>query len=522
MLQVLENSPTRLVIKLTQRLNVSTATFDKSTGRARFERVAFFWKRKPVDVALDEIESITAAPVGARGVDTSVPLVKLKAGGTLSLPDAGSEAETVEAVRQMRTFVGMTPEGGLELVADQPAVTSAADQPAVTSAADHPAVTRAADQPVGMPVDNQPVVTPAADQPVVTPAGDEPAAAPSPVRRWSIRVAAIAAAAAVLIIGGARVINLFSLPACDAELTRKTISEVFAEKKIQLDTLADVRSLGSVSSENTCKARADVPGGFLNLDYRIAWEGWKAGVTLTRVEAMATIEPARLGEIRRAVSDFLALAREAHTTGRPPRQSDPSVKALLDKVFDTSDFDGATLAASDIGRAMEWLNTGDRVGVVYMLAGTGVSEISKLPTDPRSQQRTHLNIAEFAPEFARYLDFQVKLGGAMADAALRRAAEAAPDELDRPEVKKELGELRTMLTETISGDLTSLAYEGLSDEWRRDRLAVLMELAPKAARILSPEQARTVQQHALNVVPYVRNSFVQDTLRAFSEQIAAK
>jgi hypothetical protein len=495
MLQVLENSPTRLVIKLTQRLNVSTATFDKSSGRARFERAAFFWNRKPVEVALDDIESITAAPVGARGVDTSVPLVKLKAGGTLSLPDAGSQAETIEAVRQMRTFVGMTPEGGLELVANHPAVTSAADEPAVT---------------------------PAADQPAVAPAGGEPAAAPSPVRRWSIRIAAIAAAAAVLIIGGARVINLFSLPACDAELTRKTIREIFAEKKIQLDTLADVRSLGPESPEKTCKARADVPGGFLNLDYRIAWEGWKAGVTLTRVEAMATIEPARLGEIRRAVSDFLALARESHTTGRPPRQSDPSVKALLDKVFDTSDFDGATLAASDIGRSMEWLNTGDRIGVVYMLAGTGVSEISQLPTDPKSQQRTHLNIAEFAPEFGRYLDFQIRLGGAMADAALKRAAEAAPEDLDRPEVKKELAELRTTLTETISGDLTSLAYDGLNDEWRRDRLALLMELAPKAASILNPEQARTVQQHALNVVPYVRNAFVQDTLRAFAEQIAAK
>ncbi len=101
---------------------------------------------------------------------------------------------------------------------------------------------------------------------------------------------------------------------------------------------------------------------------------------------MAKIEPARLGEIRRAVSEFLDLARDSHTTGQPPRQSDPAVKALIDTVFDTSDLDGATLAATDIGRALDWFATGDRIGVVYILAGTGVAEIAKL--SERSQDRS--------------------------------------------------------------------------------------------------------------------------------------
>ena len=38
MLKVLENTPNRLVMKVTQGLNVSTLTFDKSSGWARFER----------------------------------------------------------------------------------------------------------------------------------------------------------------------------------------------------------------------------------------------------------------------------------------------------------------------------------------------------------------------------------------------------------------------------------------------------------------------------------------------------
>jgi hypothetical protein len=471
MLDVQEDTPTRLVIKLTQGLNVSTAILDKSTGRARFERAVLFWKRQPVDVALDDIQSVAVMPVRARGGETQVPLIRLKSGGTIRLADAGGQGETVEAVRQMRTFLGLTP---------------------------------------------------SEDTAAAAAAGDDSVMAPaSPLIRWAIPIGALALVAA-LVFGGARLIGMFSLPECDAELARTAIKDIFAEKKIKLDTLADVKSLNSEGADRTCQARADVAGGFFNLDYRIEWDGWQARTTITRAEAMARIEPSRLTEIRRAVSDFLALARDSHTTGRPPRQSEPAVKTLLDTVFDTSDLDGATLAASDIGRAMDWLNTGERIGVVYMLAGTGVGEISRLPDDPRMQQRTHRNIAEFAPEFARYLDFQIKLAGAMADAVLRRSAGTAPDELEQPAVKKELAEVRATLRDAMIGDLTSLAYEGVSDEWRRDRLALLMEAAPKAAKFLDAEQARGVRQHALNVLGYVRNTFVRDTLKAFAEQVAAQ
>jgi hypothetical protein len=468
MLQVLENTPTRLVIRLTQRLNVSTLIFDKSSGRARFERAVLFWKRKPVDIALDDIESIAAVPVGAGGSETYVPLVQLKSGGKFQPAEAGTQAEAVEAVGQMSTFLEMAPDEG-EMVA------------------------AAADEPVR-----------------------------SPVRRRVIALGSATAGAVVLIIAGVWLTNKLSLPGCDAELARTAITGIFDEKKVKLDALADVRTLTSARSEKTCQARADIVGGFFNLDYRIEWEGWKARVMITRAEAMAKIEPARLGDIRRAVSDFLDLAKDSHTTGRAPRQSDPAVKAMLDAVFDTSDLDGATLAASDVGRALDWFAAGDRIGVVYILAGTGVTEISKLPNDPNIQRRTHRNVAEFAPEFARYLDFEVKLAGAMADATLKRMAGATPDELERPEMKKDVAEVRSTLRDAMTGALTSLAYEGVSDEWRRDRLAVLMEVAPKAAKFLNPEQGRAVRTHALNVVGYVRNTFVQDTLRAFAEQVAAQ
>src|SRR5262249_51946002 len=215
-----------------------------------------------------------------------------------------------------------------------------------------------------------------------------------------------------------------------------------------------VRSISSNRSERICSARADITGGILSLDYRIDWSGWNQSVTLTQMAAEARIDAARLSQIRDAADDFLTLAKDAHLTGRPPRQTDPTVRALLDKVFDLASIEGATLTASDIARANEWFAAGDRIGTVYILAGTGVSDTTRLPTDRNVQQRTHRNVAAFAPEFARYLDFQTKLAAIMADAELNRAVKADED-LERPALKREFAEVRATLAESLTGDLTT-------------------------------------------------------------------
>src|ERR1043166_8351483 len=101
MLQVLENTPDRLVVKTGVRpFHTTTATFDKSTGKARFERTVFFWKRKPIEVPLDDIASITVVSqsmTGAQGMQLSSnnPLVQLKSGQRFWLSDAGSQADSV-------------------------------------------------------------------------------------------------------------------------------------------------------------------------------------------------------------------------------------------------------------------------------------------------------------------------------------------------------------------------------------------------------------------------------------------
>ena len=109
MLQILEDTPTRLAITFGTRLRSTTAAFDKSTGTARLERKALFLNRRPVEVPVDEIASINVVALRAYGVTNNSPLIQLKSGKRLWLSDAGTQGESVEAVRQMRAFLGLAP-----------------------------------------------------------------------------------------------------------------------------------------------------------------------------------------------------------------------------------------------------------------------------------------------------------------------------------------------------------------------------------------------------------------------------
>jgi hypothetical protein len=367
------------------------------------------------------------------------------------------------------------------------------------------------------------------ENPDPQPAASEAPAAASPAAPrssrtywWAVLAVSLLVVAVVAIVGAPRVLTWFNLPECDDAAMRKALTETLKENKTELDRLSDLKSLSATSSERTCQARADAPGRLLHLEYRIGWSGWTPRVTVTREEAEGKIEPARLDEVKKAAAEFLDLARDSHQHGRPPRQAEPTIRGLLDKIYELREIEGVPLAVSEIGKANEWFVTGDRVGTAYILAGTGVSDINRLPNDPNVQRRTHRNVAEFAAEFARYLDFQLKLVGIMTEAALNRTAKSEQDELNRPEVKREIADVRSTLAETLTGALTPLSYDGLTDDWRQLRLTLLNEIAPKASKLLLPEQARAVREHALKVATFVRDKSVQDTVKTFADRISAQ
>ncbi|MFI4988681.1 MAG: hypothetical protein ACHQF3_14720 [Alphaproteobacteria bacterium] len=215
--------------------------------------------------------------------------------------------------------------------------------------------------------------------------------------------------------------------------------------------------------------------------------------------AAAPLEPQKLAAVQAAALDFAALAKDSYVSGQPPRQADPAVKALLDTVFDMTALEAAEpLAFSELGKLNDWTIAVLKVGTVYMLAGTGTSDIAQAAGDPKLAERIERNTADYAPEMGRYLDAQIRVMDAMIRSVAAHLA-AYPQELEKPNVKSGLAKIRAGTKQTLVGALTTLLNRGLDDGWRRDRLPALAHFAPTAAKFLEPEDGRAVRQAALDV-----------------------
>ena len=100
-MKILEDSPNRLRMTIGfPRFNGSVIDLDRTTGRARIERTNLFFKAKPIEVALGEIETVKLRKAGK---GTSFPVVVLTSGKSYSLASATNEAN--EAVPKLQAFL---------------------------------------------------------------------------------------------------------------------------------------------------------------------------------------------------------------------------------------------------------------------------------------------------------------------------------------------------------------------------------------------------------------------------------
>jgi hypothetical protein len=107
---VVEHRPERLVVMLgTVFPHNAICMFDKTTGRARFERRLFFIPRKTIDVALGEIADFEVVEVG-KPFDSFDPRVTLTSGRRFFLSPAATREETRAMARLVRSFLGLPPQ----------------------------------------------------------------------------------------------------------------------------------------------------------------------------------------------------------------------------------------------------------------------------------------------------------------------------------------------------------------------------------------------------------------------------
>jgi hypothetical protein len=85
----------------------------------------------------------------------------------------------------------------------------------------------------------------------------------------------------------------------------------------------------------------------------------------------------------------------------------------------------------------------------------------------------------------RYFDAMMWVEGAVIDTVMVFLSKASQAELER--TKNGIAQIRAGALQSFVGVITTLPTKGIADEWRRQRLAVLAVIAPRAAKFLLPE-----------------------------------
>lgn len=233
-----------------------------------------------------------------------------------------------------------------------------------------------------------------------------------------------------------------------------------------------------------------------------------------------TIDPARVAAVQKATAEFVKLAAGSHTSGQPPRQSDPKVKALLDIVLDVKAIPSAKpLPFSELGKLLEWQNAVLKVGLVYLLAGTGFEDFTKAGNDPAFAQRTDRNGVEFAPEYGRWIDATLGIHRAVLSSVHSHVA-ANPKELEQPHIKQGLSQIRLGAAQTLYGAITTLEFPGYSDAWRRERMPAMLAVAPHLAQNIEADVSKELQGAATKAAANLPDPVLQAELKKLAAVFA--
>jgi len=215
----------------------------------------------------------------------------------------------------------------------------------------------------------------------------------------------------------------------------------------------------------------------------------------------------------KAAADFEVLAKDVYKTGNAPRQSDASAGPLLDAAFNVDLVKSKTaLAKADLGSLGDWSTSAVKVGSVFILAGTGVADFAHPTDSPELRQQVDRNTASYAPELGRYMDAQLILQGAMLDVI-------AATGTSNSDVKAGIDQVRAGVAATMTSVISTFSVDGITDDWRRDRLVPLNALAPKAAKLFLPEQCKSLSEVAQSVSQSMSDAAVQGGFKTFNDAL---
>lgn len=213
--------------------------------------------------------------------------------------------------------------------------------------------------------------------------------------------------------------------------------------------------------------------------------------------AAVNLDPATLDAVTKAVAEFQAMAKDAVTTGNPPRQTDPKVKALLDTIFDTAGLAAmAPLPLQDINGLTKWLTQVRGAGGVYLLAGAGVADPGK-PRERNAEFKGPMvrNAVAFMPEIGRYYDASVELAAAISE-GIAAAMTTNPDRFASPRMADWLAQQRSFLVLLVKAVVSSGEFSETDPHWVGARIATLQTAAPALAKFLTADDRHGLHDYA--------------------------
>jgi len=223
---------------------------------------------------------------------------------------------------------------------------------------------------------------------------------------------------------------------------------------------------------------------------------------------------------QKAADDFTTRAKDANSSGQPPRASDPAIQALLSPIFDTAVIRREPPGFEDLGAINEWLNAVLKVVTIYTLAGTNVTDIAHGADDPSIGTRIEQNVVDYAPEYGSGIDAQLSLIQAETELVTTKLG-TDPAKIADEQRRQGFEKLRAGLNKTIGGTLAVIAIPDLDESWRLARVTALEAIAPKAAPLLVPDDARRLHDMALELAEADTDPQVQAGLKRFAAAFPA-
>jgi len=219
----------------------------------------------------------------------------------------------------------------------------------------------------------------------------------------------------------------------------------------------------------------------------------------------------------KAADQFVSLSASAATTGAAPRQTDATAGPLLNAVFNTAALPTTPVKDAELEVLNDWLNSANRVGVVYILAGTGTTSIANATS--ATEQKANANVITYAPEMGRYFDAELAIMSLEASSTAQSLA-TDPGQTSNAKVADGIAKVRGGIAQTANGVISTIAKPGVAADWREARARALVAFAPGAAKLLLPADRAGLQAMATQAAGSTSDPTLKAELTQFATLIA--